>query len=87
MVGEVGFILNKEYPSNLSDIDSNMYIEQQEPTLYATMECNVYDPFICFNFMRLVHLFGFNSKGLKLEKFESPNESTFSYMIPVLIPH
>ncbi|MGN7385444.1 helix-turn-helix domain-containing protein [Sporosarcina sp. SAFN-015] len=86
MVGEVGFILNKEYPSNLGDV-SNMYIEQQEPALYATMECNVHDPFICFNFMRLVHRFGFKSKGLKLEKFESPIESTFSYMIPLLAPH
>lgn len=87
MVGEVGFILNKEYPSNLSDIDSNMYIEQLEPSLYATMECNVYDPFICFNFMRLVQRFGFKAKGIKLEKFESPSESTFSYMIPLLMPH
>lgn len=87
MVGEVGFILNKGYPSNLICDESYMYIEQQEPMLYATMECNVYDQFMCFNFMRLVHRFGFKTKGLKLEKFESPNESTFSYMIPLLSPH
>ncbi|MEZ7173198.1 MerR family transcriptional regulator [Sporosarcina sp. OR05] len=86
MVGEIGFILNKEYPSNLCDKAGNMYIEQLEPTLYATMECNVYDPFMCFNFMRLVHRFGFRTKGVKLEKFESPDESTFRYMIPLLNP-
>jgi DNA-binding transcriptional MerR regulator len=85
MVGEVGFILNEEISSDSLKSDSNIYIEQLEPTLYATMNFNVYDQFICFNFIKLVHRFGFNTKGIKLEKFESPNAQTFSYMIPLLI--
>src|SRR5690606_21333635 len=84
MVGEVGFIFNKGYQSNLSCDES--YIEQQEPVLYATMECNVYDPFMCFNFIRLVNRFGFKTKGIKLEKFESPDDRTFTYLIPLLNP-
>ncbi|WP_255247467.1 MerR family transcriptional regulator [Paucisalibacillus globulus] len=84
MVGEIGFILNKGYQSNL--ICDESYIEQQEPVLYATMECNVYDQFMCFNFIRLVNRFGFKTNGLKLEKFESPDDSTFSYLIPLLNP-
>lgn len=84
MVGEIGFILNKGYQSNL--ICDESYIEQQEPVLYATMDCNVYDQFMCFHFIRLVNRFGFKTKGLKLEKFDSPDDSTFSYMIPLLNP-
>jgi DNA-binding transcriptional MerR regulator len=85
MVGEVGFMLNEEISMGLMKEDGNMKIEQLEPTLFATMEFNVYDPFMCFHFIKLVHRFGFHTKGFKLEKFEAPHALTFSYMIPLLI--
>lgn len=85
MVGEVGFILNEEISSDSLKSHSNIYIDRMEPTLYATMNFNVCDQFMCFHFIKLVHRFGFNTKGIKLEKFESPNAQTFSYMIPLLI--
>ncbi|WP_059172209.1 hypothetical protein [Bacillus sp. FJAT-27445] len=82
MTGEVGFILTE--PSYVF-AGEEMYIEKLKPMLYATLECNVYDPFICFQFLRLVHRFGFKVNGVKLEKFESPNTDTFQYMIPLLV--
>ncbi|EFV79576.1 hypothetical protein HMPREF1013_00175 [Bacillus sp. 2_A_57_CT2] len=85
MVGEVGFILNEENSFDSLKSHSNIYIDRLEPTLYATMNFNVCDQFTCFHFIKLVHRFGFNTKGIKLEKFDSPNAQTFSYMIPLLI--
>ncbi|WP_053369003.1 helix-turn-helix domain-containing protein [Bacillus sp. FJAT-27245] len=82
MTGEIGFILTKE-PSHAPS-GEDMYFEKLKPMVYATLECCVNDPFICFQFMRQVHKFGFQSNGVKLERFESPTAQTFRYMIPVL---
>ncbi|WP_316569606.1 MerR family transcriptional regulator [Neobacillus sp. YIM B06451] len=82
LTGEVGFILTGK-PSHLP-AGGEMYFEKLKPMLYATLECNVNDPFICFQFMRQVHRFGFKSNGVKLEKFDSPSAQTFRYMIPIL---
>lgn len=82
MTGEVGFILTK-LPSQEPE-DGDIYIEKLKPMVYATLECSIDDPFICFQFMRQVHRFGFKTIGAKLEKFESPYAPTFQYMIPIL---
>ncbi|WP_409276345.1 MerR family transcriptional regulator [Neobacillus sp. SCS-31] len=82
LTGAVGFVLTDK-PSHVPDC-GEMYFEKLKPMLYATLECNIHDPFICFQFMRQVHRFGFKSNGVKLEKFDSPTAQTFRYMIPVL---
>ncbi|RDU37989.1 MerR family transcriptional regulator [Neobacillus piezotolerans] len=82
MTGEVGFILTK-VPS-LAPYGGDIYVEKLKPTVFATLDCSVNDPFICFQFMRQVYRFGFKTQGAKLEKFESPYAPTFRYMIPVL---
>ncbi|MFD1738877.1 MerR family transcriptional regulator [Bacillus salitolerans] len=83
MVGEIGFILQNETHFTKRD-HHEVYTEELEPTLFATMECNVTDQFACFQFIHMLQKFGFVTKGYKLERFESVTDCTFKYLIPLL---
>jgi DNA-binding transcriptional MerR regulator len=82
MTGEVGFILTQDLPH--SYLSENIYIEKLEPTLFASMECSSDNEFLCFQFIQMVRQFGFNPKGQKLERYETPESVSFQYLIPIL---
>lgn len=86
MVGEVGFILDGHETSlPITEENHEVYIDVLEPTLFATMQCDITDDFTCFNFIHMLQKYGFETRGYKLEKFESLTDSNFKYMIPLVI--
>ncbi|AGX04684.1 hypothetical protein N288_13910 [Bacillus infantis NRRL B-14911] len=82
IAGEVGFLLHN-IPGKEIDFFDDLYTEPFGPRIFAAVECNVYDPFTCFHYMRQIHRFGFKAEGMKLEKYEFPESRTFSYLIPL----
>lgn len=84
MVGEIGFVLEgQEQSLPISEDDQEVYIDVLEPTLFATMQCEVTDSFTCFNFIHMLQRYGFEARGYKLEKFESLTDTVFKYLIPL----
>lgn len=83
MTGEVGFILEKE-PIIPANRRQDAYVQTIEPTLFATMEGSVTDEFLCFQMMQMLRRYGFQAKGVKLEKFASIEDETFQYLIPLV---
>ncbi|MCG3089726.1 MerR family transcriptional regulator [Sporosarcina cyprini] len=83
MTGEVGFLLEADckLPQSMGD---DVYVEHYHPQLYATMEGDVTDPFLCFSFIQMLQKFGFQTKGQKLERFASLEDTTFTYLIPLM---
>lgn len=83
--GEVGFIVE---PSQLSLIvdhrDEDLYMEKIDPTLFAVMECSIQNEFLCFQFIQLVKQFGFTPQGQKIEKYTTPDDEMFQYLIPLI---
>ncbi|MDT0163392.1 MULTISPECIES: MerR family transcriptional regulator [Bacillus] len=82
ITGEVGCLLQNQ-PCKEIGCYRDMYTERTGPSLFAAVECNVYDPFTCFHFMWQIQRFGFKAEGIKMEKYESPESRTFSYLIPL----
>jgi DNA-binding transcriptional MerR regulator len=83
MTGEVGFLLEGEL--NLpTGRKQDAYIQTLEPTLFATLECNVADDFLCFQMMQMLRRYDFEARGVKLEKFASLEDQRFQYMIPLI---
>ncbi|MFD2442511.1 MerR family transcriptional regulator [Bacillus sp. CGMCC 1.16607] len=82
MMGEVGFLTLTE--NILPPLDTNWYVEKQDPTLFASMECSVGNEFICFQFIQMIRQFGFVPTGKKLEKFENVDSHEFKYLIPIM---
>lgn len=85
MLGEVGFIVN---PAKLTlpqaEAGLDVYVQTMEPTLFAMLECSADDPFLCFRFIQLIRQYGFKVDGLKLEKYDTPFEEKFVYLIPLM---
>ncbi|GKV56442.1 hypothetical protein NCCP2222_23890 [Sporosarcina sp. NCCP-2222] len=83
MTGEVGFLLETDckLPQSIGD---DVYVEHYHPQLFATMEGDVKDPFLCFSFIQMLQKFGFQTKGQKLERFASIKDTKFTYLIPLV---
>jgi DNA-binding transcriptional MerR regulator len=82
ITGEVGCLVHNQ-PGKEIGCFKDMFTERLGPILFAAVECNVYDPFTCFHFMRQIHRFGFKAEGMKLEKYENHASRTFIYLIPL----
>ncbi|QTD43139.1 MerR family transcriptional regulator [Sporosarcina sp. Te-1] len=83
MTGEVGFLLEGAYVRR-APLEVNMYVEHFPPQLFATMEGDVTDPFLCFAFIQMLQKYGFQTKGQKLERFGSVTDRKFTYFIPLM---
>ena len=83
MTGEVGFIVERASATHFSAMD-DVYVEHIGPQLFATMDCIITDPFLCFIFIPMLQKYGFRTKGQKLERFDSVMDERFTYLIPLV---
>ncbi len=83
MTGNIGYRLPEGISMNRST-DEDFMLQEHPPALFVTLECMASDAFVCFNLMLLIHKFGFEPTGLKLERYRLNNLSQYQWMIPVL---
>lgn len=81
--GKIG-IKVESVPSSHSENTQRFSVEEQQPTVFAVLECSTEDQFVCFSYVHFVKRFGFNPIGDNMECYNLADRGKFQLMVPIL---